>query len=43
MSPRVPSSATTTPREAFWRHFSMNASCSKSIMAAGTTPSLLVP
>ena len=26
MSPRVPSSATTTPREARCRHFSMNAS-----------------
>src|SRR5919201_57565 len=32
MSPRVPSSATTTPRDAFCRHFSMNASCSKSSM-----------
>jgi len=30
MSPRVPSSAMTTPRDARCRHFSMNASWSKS-------------
>src|SRR5438132_1167635 len=34
MSPRVPSRAMTTPRDAFWRHFSMNASCSKSSMTS---------